>query len=323
MSAAGVRTSVLAEFDTAAALREAQQALVPAVDGDGKGWLWLGVDGADDQDYENARKGSRATAADVALLSGPQWASPELKATLNDLEAYCSDVLGITGAYPRVGGYLASIGSRVSDRAAENIFEALGNRLPATAVFPKGVLPADGADPSAAGLHKFGRYASSALTAADGALPATIGASGIVAINLGATQTVAATFTATRADGTTVDLALSLSTAAQYTQTRLGAQAVNTSAAAGQKTIPLAATAQFKAGEYALVWESDANSEVILVASIAANTSVAATSNLVHSYTGAAVVIPFFRSVVYKNGGSGSGNVDLFALPDRTIALPS
>ena len=84
----------------------------------------------------------------------------------------------------------------------------------------------------------------------------------------------------------------------------------------------VSATTYFTAGEYALIWESDLLQElVILGAHGTGPTRVTTTTAIKNSYTTGGWIIPLFRSVAYVSGASGSGNVDFFALTDRTIAL--
>lgn len=311
-----VLSTILGQLDRIAAGREAQLAAF----GSGTDF-WARVDAAADETYENRVKGADMTTLDAELAAGGKWSTAACKKWFELHKAYVSTDLSLTTA-PVLGTYLAQYGLRIPFWANEAHYEATNARLAAASVFAKGILVADEADPSGGGLHQFGSYASGALTSVDGALPATVGPAPIMAVNTGSSQSTGAVFTATNyVAATTKDLTLALSNAAQYTQTVLGQQAVSSGASAGQKVVSVAATAQFTVGEYVLIWESDALQEVAVVGSIQSNTSLTMVSNLANSYTTDADVWPLYRSVVYKNGASGSGTVNLYARPDRIIAL--
>jgi hypothetical protein len=305
------------------------------------------IDGAADLDFEAyLTQGFDALNADTDLAQGLKWIGALPAKIVNNLHAYIGS-LGITES-PLLGAYLAAYGGfRVPYWAAQCYTEAAGVltgavvRLPNTRVFPKGVLVADGADPAAAGLHKFGRFAHSpaAITAVDGPLVTAtreataaagtaataavqgVVAAGILAVNQGAAQSIGGTFTCTLQDGTTKDIAVAFDTAAQFTQVRVGEQAVGSEAAAGQKVVAVAATAQFKAGEWVLIYESDTLQEVAQIASIQEDTSLTMESDLLNTFSTDAYVIPMFTDIAYDSGVSGSGNIDFYALPDRVVAL--
>lgn len=312
-----VPATILGILDRVAAGREAQRGGFASGDD-----FWTRVDAADDETYENRVKGSSITAIDTALPLGGGWGTTTLKKLFTLHDEYINTDLGLTTS-PRLGAWLAAQGWRIGYYAALAHEEAMQAALAAAQVFAPGVRPADEADPSSSGMHLFGTYASAAITEVDGAVPAAIGPAGILAVNLSGSQTVGATFRCTWGTGASdyKDLALSLSTAAQYTQTILGEEALDDAAAADQAVVPLGATAAFVAGMQALIWESDDLQEVGTIESVQTDTSITLTASLVHSFTAAAVAIPLFRSVAYQSGASGSGSVRLYALPDRTVAL--
>lgn len=314
---------IILQLDRIAKIRQAS--LANAASGDD---FWAKVDAAADETYENRVKGSSMTAIDAELAAGARWATPVLREWFSLHESYFGTDLGYAAAaagQPVMAAYLAAVGGgRVPYEAAQSLADALSPlRLPATRVYPKGTRPANEGNPGGAGMHLLGTYDSAALAAGDGALPSTVGPTGILAVNMSAGQTVGATFRCTNyVAATTKDLALSLAGAAQYTQTILGQEAVAAEAAAGQTAVQVASTAAFTAAEWVLIWESDALQEVGTVASLGTGpTRLVMSANLLNTYSNAAVVIPLFRSVAYQSGASGSGAVRLYALPDRTIAL--
>lgn len=314
-----VQTTILGLLDRVARGREAQRAAFT-----GGTDFWDRVDAAADETYENRVKGASITAIDAALPLGGGWGTSTLKKLFTLHDEYFGTDLGLSGT-ARLETWLASVGRRVGVSAAVAHEEAMGVALGAAVVGPPGVRPADEATPTGSGMHLWGTLAAGGPTwsAGDGALASTVGPGGALAINLGAAQTVGATFRCTWGTGGSdyKDLALSLSMAAQYTQTILGAEDVASGAAAGQADVAVAATAAFAAGMQVLIWESDALQQVATVLSLVTDTSLTMTADLVETFTTDAVVIPLWRSVAYQSGATGSGDVAVYALPDRTLSL--
>lgn len=294
--------------------------------------FWVKVDAAADEVFENRVKGQYITDIDTELASGGRWSTAGLKRLFSLFEDYFKNDLGYaeSGTQPAMAAYLAAVGGgRVPYHAAESLMDALTigsteKRLPAVRVFPKGTLVADEADPSSSGMHLFGTLDPSGptWTAGDGALPTTVGPCGILTIGLGSSQTAGGTFRCTNYVAATYkDIALSLVTAAQYKQTILGSTAVASGVTAGDLAIQVGATTNFTAGEYVLVVEGSVQ-ELVLVDSLAAGpTRLVTLTAIKNAFTTSAVVIPLFRSAAYQSGGSGSGDVAVYALPDRIIAL--
>jgi hypothetical protein len=286
--------------------------------GDG---FWVIADAAGDQLYENTVKGTDLTDMDTALAGGAVWGATKLGAWFTNHNTYFQR-LGL--ASPYLETYLTSLGWRISQLAADCFTEGTQGVLNPIYVFPKGIRPDTEDAPTTSGMHKFGRFdadGGTAWVATDGVLPSTCIGAGVLAINLAADQTAGGTIRCTCQDGTTKDIVLLFTAAAQYSQDKLGAQAISAPAAAGQKVVGTAATAQFKAGEYVLLWENDSLQEIVKIATIQANTSLTMETDLLNSYTGAGFVIPLFTNAVYQGNKSGAGTVDLFAMPDRKISL--
>ena len=111
----------------------------------------------------------------------------------------------------------------------------------------------------------------------------------------------------------------------------IGAQAVGSEAASGQKVVAVAATGQFKAGQKVLLteWTGAAPSEVWVqqevatIDTIQANTSLTMLANLKHTYSTAAFVYPlaFGVSAASGSGGSASDRVYFYPAPDRRLKL--
>jgi hypothetical protein len=232
----------------------------------------------------------------------------------------------------RPSTYLSTYcGLRVPYETGEVIAEIYGDqtRLPAAQVFPKGTRPAAGSSAASSGMHKHstltGTTGNPMITPGDEALSARVGGAPILAVNeTAATSATNLVVTATRVDGTTVDLPVTLGSATQYAQTVVGAAPVNTGGAAkGQKTIAInGSTAGYKVGEPVLIFDADATQEVRVVASIVANTSITLEANLFNDYIAGDSVMPMFTGVAWKSGSVADTKViSLYARPDRTIAL--
>lgn len=280
--------------------------------------FWTLVDAAQDETFENTVKGSDLTAVDARVLEGMSWSDNVMKKMFQALDAYA-----VTQGKVSFTAWLATtLALRISKRAANAYYQATGKTPTPGYTFPQGVLVAGGADPTGAGMHTFGTYESGAISGTEGALPATEGPAAIMAVNLGAAATVGASFTCTNFNATsTKSIALSLSGATQYTQTILGQQALAAGVSAGDTGLQVSSTAAFTPGEYAIVWESDALQEVVLISSLATGPTRLVVPALKNAYTTAAKVWPLFSNVVYGSGASGSGQVALYARPDRIVAL--
>jgi len=315
-------TAIIACMDRLAKGRQTQQAAFATGDD-----FWTKVDAAADETFENRVKGSDITAIDLELASGGEWSTLGLKKLFTLMELYFITDLGyaVSGTAPAFSAYLTAVGgARIPNLAANALTEALSKIMPPARVFPKGTLVADEADPSSAGMHLFGDLDPSGptWTAADGALPSTVGPCGILAVGMTGTQTAAGTFRCTNyVAASTKDIAVSLSGAAQYTQTILGSAAVASGVTAGDLTIQVGATTTFTAGEYVLVKEG-AIEELVLVDSLGTGpTRLVTLTAIKNAFTTSAVVIPLFRSAAYQSGGTGTGDINVYAMPDRIIAL--
>jgi hypothetical protein len=314
-----VETQIQAIFDTTAAVRETIKAAMS-----GRTSWWSIIDAAADETYENRVKGSDITAADSAIDDMTVWSNNWLRRMFTLHNDYWNADLGL--ANPYLTSYLATVGWRIPYEAAEAYYEAIGWRVPDQWVFPKGIFAAG--DPTDCGMHKFGTLAGTATyTSVDGALPSTMDKGAvIVARSLAATPGGASTptCTVTLSDATTKDIAVTVN-ASEWGDVVVGEQAVGAGgAAAAQAVVPVAATAQFKAGEYVWIQDTvdDTLCELCQIDSIVTNTSLTMESNLIKTYGASARVRPMFTNVIWKSGTITAGkSVGFFALPDRTITL--
>lgn len=304
------------QIDRLAKGRQASQATWSGDD------FWTKVDAAADETYENRIKGSDITAMDTALGAGAVFSAATLAKWFQLHNQYFQVDLGYSA--PLLEAYLAAKGWRVPWEFAECYFDALNSRLSSKYVFPKGTRVADEADPSSSGMLSLGALTGTtgaSTWAAGTALTRCYGA--LVAISRDASPGGTPIFTCTLQDATTKDITLTPD-ATQYGQILLGSQVIGAAgAAAGQKVIPVAATAQFKAAEYVLLVKADFSvQELVLVASLVANTSLTATSNLINSFVENDLVLPLFTDCVWKSGNiANATHIDIYGWPDRIIAL--
>lgn len=314
-----VEAAIQGQFDRIAKGRQTQKAAY-ATGND----FWTKVDAAADETYENRIKGTTITALDTALANGTFWSVAALKAWFTLHSSYFQNDLNL--ASPYFTSYLASKGWRVPYEAAEAYYEAMGSRLPAQWVFPKGTLVADESDPSASGMHKFFTWADAStietVTVVDGALSncyAPVMITSDTASPGGASHSI----TATLQDATTKDITYTPD-ATQYGQIILGQAAIGVGgAAAAQKDVLIkTAVTQFKAGEYVLLATAELDAfEVAQIDSIDTLT-LTMESDLIATYDEDDLVIPLFTNAVYKAGTLDTDkSLTVWARPDRIIAL--
>lgn len=320
-----VQIATLGCYDRIAKLRELTAAAVA-----GGTDFWTKTDAAGDETFENRVNNSTVTAVDDAIAAG--LSGDMFKPLLDLFRTYARTDLSL--ASPYLSSYLASIGQRVPYQCAEAITDAYGasGTLDPKYVFPKGTLVATAGDQAAAGLHEYieiqGEAGASTVVPHDGALSSKVFAAPIMLVNQNSTCSIATPLVlrCTRADATTVDITLAaLAASTQWAKTYVGQQLVGgAGAAAGQNVIPVAATAQFKAGEMVLIRQAaDATvQEVGIVASLVANTSITVTTNLVNTYAENDLVFPMYTNIALQSGTmTQDKDVKIYALPDRVIAL--
>jgi len=318
MSDASAAIAVQGELDRIAKIRQAMQGVIS---GDN---FWTRVDAAGDETYENCIKGIDMTALDAAIATAGVWSTAELRKWFTLHNQYFQAKLLL--ASPYLASYLATIGWRIPYEAGEAYHEALISRVAAQYVFPKGTRPADESDPATSGMHKFQTWVDSGGTEVKTAVDGVLENCYAVAVAISQTASPGGsghTVTITLSDGTTKNVTFTPD-ATQYGHILIGSQAVGgAGAAAGQKVVPVAATAQFKAATYALLLKADLSvAELILIDSIVTNTSVTATANLINSFAENDLVIPLVSNCVWQAGTlSNDKTVDFYAWPDRIIAL--
>lgn len=281
------------------------------------------LDDAADFVYEDRVAGADITAVDAALQAAECFSGASQSLWWKAHHTYFRTDLAKSDPY--FDNYLASVGMRMPWEAAQAHYEAFRSRVGTHLVFPKGTLVAANADPANSGMHLFGTWTGASTYAESaGALDATkIVGSPIVAISREASQgATSATVTVTLQDGTTKDIVVAASDT-QYAQVVVGAQAITGVAGA---VFNCAATAQFKVGEYVLLYEgaegAASQRESGKVKTIVTNTSVEFESAPVNTFSAAGFIRPMFTNVTRKSGTLTSGkHLDFYALPDRIIAL--
>jgi len=314
----------MGQSDSIAKIRQASQEAASGVG------FWTKVDAGSDETYENRVKGTDITAMDRVLAANSIWNQTALRQWFVLHQSYFLSDLSLAANY--WDSYLAASMMRVPYEFAQCVDDALGAAygIDPTYVFPKGTLPNDGADPATSGMHRFGTLTGTAGAPTwaldDGDLDTDeVMAAGVLinndAADPGETDVV---MTCTLQDGTTKDLDVTLGATTLHKQTILGLQDVGAAgAAAGQKVIPVAATGQFKAGEFVFIRHPGSTlQEIAEIDSVQNNTSLTVKTNLLNSYVQNDDVIPLFSDVAYKSGTLTNGKVlSFYALPDRQITL--
>ena len=301
--------------------------------------FWALAHAAGDEVYENVVKGQTLTNVDDALEAGAFGDQPDIANWLQLHLSYFT--LPVVSATPGLGlagngwdAYLASVGWRLPYEFAELVYDKFNRRITPARVFGKGTWVANEASPAASGAHKFSTWtASGAATGSnavnDGALTITniLGAP-VVCVSETAAQTGTLTLTVTLQDGTTTHsvAAGAYSTSAQYTQKVVGEVAVTGSVTAGATSITAAGigtAGHVIAGQYALIYESDALQEVFLAGTVTTN-AVAVAAGIKKDYTTAAKIWPLYSNAIGASCASFNptkGVVTIWARPDRVIAL--
>ena len=298
-----------------------------------RGRLWVIADDADDETYENRVNVTALSEADDAIEAAAQlFASATVKKSITLLVDYARADLAL--ASPYIDTYLATVGGfRVPYEYAEAHYSACGGtRLLYRNVFPKGTLVANAATPATAGMHKFGSLTgtsgASTYASVDGALPSSVTVSPIVCISRDATPGSPPTLAFTRLDTTTAEIAVTPS-ATQYGQVIVGQQAITNVAGC---TFSCAATAQFKVGEYVLLYENadgDTSQREVAKVKTVGDTSIvvefdeSTKTEPVHTFTSSGFILPMFTEIDSFVSGNitNSKHLDFYALPDRIIAF--
>jgi len=321
MALTAVETTLMGVFDRLAFEKSACRYV--AVGGTD---IWSRVDAAGDETFENRVKGSDATALDTAIETMKLGQLTDLRAVLGHIQTYCTQDLGLSG----LDGYLTALRWRVDAKFSALWTEAARAALSAANIHGDadagasapgtllGTLTRGGSIASAADIStSYGVSAILGRVTAIGASDWTVTAT--LKLDDASTKSVAATVLGTGNGGAVGDTYV------------FGAQALSGGAASGQKVIPVAATAQFKAGAQVLVtqWSGAAPNEVWLeqeiatIDSISENTSLTVLSNLLHTYTTDAYVYPLYRGVTAASGtgGDASDAISFYPAPDRRLKL--
>jgi hypothetical protein len=321
MALTAVETTLMGLFDRLAFQKGACRYV--AVGGTG---FWTRTDAAADETFENRCNNANATAADTAISAFNLGNLTGVRGLLTDLQTYCVTDLGLTG----LDAYLTARRWRVDAKFAALWVEAaksalsaanIGGDADAGAAAPGtclGTLIRGGSISDAADIST--SYSASPIlgrVTVKGATDWTVTAT--LKLQDATTKSVAQLVKGTGDGGAVGDTYV------------FGAQALSGGAASGQKIIPVAATAQFKAAQQVLVtqWSGVAPNEVWLeqeiatIDSISENTSLTVLSNLLHTYTTDAFVYPLYRGVTAASGSSGDASdaISFYPAPDRRLKL--
>jgi len=321
MALTAVETTLMGLFDRWAYEKAAcRTAAVGGTD------VWTRVDASADETFENRVKGESCTTLDTAIETMKLGQLTDLRAVLGYIQTYCTTDLGLTG----LDAYLTAKRWRVDAKFAALWVEA------AKAALSVANIAGDADAGAAAPGTCLGTLTRGGAIASAADISTSYSASPI----LGRVTTIGSadwtvTITAKLQDATTKSVAqvvLGTGNGGAVGNTYVfGAQALSGGAASGQKVIPVAATAQFKAAQQVLVtqWSGAAPDEVWLeqeiatIDSITENTSITVLSNLLHTYTTDAFVYPLYRGVTAASGSGGTASdaIAFYPAPDRRLKL--
>lgn len=278
--------------------------------GSGGADLWERIDAADDETFENRVKGQNATDADAALADPHLGELRAVRTFIQDINAYFVADLGLAG----LDAYLTAQRWRIDQRAAALYAEVVGMPLSAANVHPPGDAGASCPGLTLGALLQGGPLVDGAAVDQSKAGP------GVVVARVTAIGTADWTVTTTlkRADASeeAVEQVVKGSDngGAVGDAYLLGAQAVSAPAAAGQKVVAVAATAQFAVGQQVLLVEwtgspPDENfiaCEVAEIDTISEDTSLTMVAELLHAYSTGAYVCPLWVDVSAAAGSGGT-----------------
>jgi hypothetical protein len=227
--------------------------------------------------------------------------------------------------------YLAAMRWRVNYEFGELFYDRTLTRLATTAVGAKGIYTATIGTNVVAGLHDFGHFVAATspgpgtFTANEGDLDITktVGSPIIWNSNSSGGDVVATIIVSKFANA---DYSLSVDmTGAANVQGIIGSVPMTSgeTAAATALRATTCAAGRFVAGDYVLIYETDALQEIAVVASMITDTSMTVTTGIRHTYTNAAVIYPLYTGITSVTGTAGtlSKEVDFYARPDKLLAL--
>lgn len=229
--------------------------------------------------------------------------------------------------------YLAAMRWRVPYEFGELFYDRTLTRLATTSVGAKGIYTATINTNLALtkGLHDFGHFVAATapgagtFTANEGDLDITktVG-SPIIWNSNSAGGDVVATIVVSKFANADYSLSVDMTGAADVNGI-IGSVPL-TSGETAAATVLRATTlpvGRFVAGDYVLIYETDALQEIAVVASMITDTSVTVTTGIRHTYTNAAVVYPLYTGITSVTGTAGTNlkEVDFYARPDKLLAL--
>jgi len=287
---------------------------------------WTRVDAAADETFENRVKGSDLTSLDTTIETMKLGQLTELRAVLGDIQTYCVTDLGLSG----LDAYLTAKQWRVDAKFSALWTEAARSALSAANIGGDADAGASAPGTLLGTLVRGGAIASAADISTNYGVSPILGR--VTAIGT-ADWTVAATLKLEDATTKSVSQVVlgTLNSGAVGDTYVFGAQVLTGGAASGQKVLPVAATAQFKAAQQVLVtqWSGSApdevwqEQEIATIDSIVENTSLTVLSNLLHTYTTDAYVYPLYRGVTAASGtgGTEADGISFYPAPDRRLKL--
>ena len=330
MAITGAELAVLKAVNKWAFLRESYIGVIRDQSDD----FWTLADAANDETYENWCNGQEITDCDTALKTAAfggtaafaKWEQQQV----NYITAAANAARPGLG-YASWNAYLTALLWRVPWAFAELIFDRRAQRLAAISVGAEGIYSATIGDNSMTGLHDFGQFTKASTDTwvpnqDDLDTSETIGAP--ILYNYESSQAsteITATITAKKVDGSTKDWVGVTCAGGADVQLIVGERALTGASNAGQKVIAStnAATGDYVALDYALLYESDTLQEIVQIASLSNGVSFTTVANLRHTYSDAAVLWPLYIGVSAVTAASGTSGkkFSLYARPDRTLEL--
>lgn len=287
--------------------------------------VWQRTWDAADETFCNYVCDTQGTDLDNALKALPLGDVDEMKTFVRLLSEYAVKGLG----YNSVDAWLAALRVRIDQRAAACL-SALGAFSVAN-MHASADVSAD-----APGLV-MGTLAQGGALVAGTDIAATVAAASIVQGRVTAIGTADWTLSVTleRADASTevISQVIKGTTGggAVGDVYALGQQAISGAAAAGQKVVPVATTAQFEVGQIVVLneWTGTApdevwtSHEVATIASIQTDASLTMASNLLHTYTSSGYAYPCWTGVSAASGSGGTAGdaVTFGPRADRRLRL--
>lgn len=317
MSAITVKSAILSQIDH---LAEIQEALQNALSFKGDDSLWLIVDGASDVNYENTVKGETISVLDSKLKRA------ELGSVLSDWlrlhNTYFSTKAGISGVTSLISAIENHYGFRVHP-AFHQLVKGAGNTGFQTAyIFPRN---------QEVGSYTATGTATGTFTPNENVLDITQNGLGVLQVTTNdevGVNNLVLSITGTKVAGTPVSVTLTIPSATPDESVFYLGSTTTTADYTTGGTISVDKTGGFVNGDHVLVKNAEGISELAVVQSLVADTSLtlrsygASSNGLRNTYLTGSLVIPLFASVtaVTNSNGNNGDVLTLDFVSDRELS---